>query len=342
MLRRALLSAAALYLTTVTLPADGAQFTVADDHITLQGEIVAGDAQQFRTLIAQAQPARLDLDSPGGLVREAMQIADLVAEHYIATFVGPDTVCVSACSVIFFAGSRHVAGDRQVGVHWALEANGSDAMDASIMIAQRLAAYCVAPATIRKLLGTAPQQITWLDATDIATPAPPTPRVPQPGDILIDRCTGSRIGTAMGHIATRGDGDAFCSLHTDQGADSWASANRTIVVAATAVTPPAKPAAAVLPDAKAAETSYRRGVADRTRYERWLAGLSAGTYRDGALWWEAHRSVSGIKCRGNMPAGDAFVGCIAARYLLDPTDALRLSDPDYRRGWNAYVRPDKG
>ena len=85
-------------------------------------------------------------------------------------------------------------------------------------------------------------------------------------------------------------------------------------------------------------SDFAHGQADRQAYEQWSHSLS-GDYLAGVSYWESHRSVHGAP---GCDAPQSFVtgaawtaGCEAARQRLTPTDQLRLSSPDYRRGWNS-------
>jgi hypothetical protein len=81
--------------------------------------------------------------------------------------------------------------------------------------------------------------------------------------------------------------------------------------------------------------SFGQGLADRTTWENWDAGLT-GDYRAGADWWSGHRSVPGSVCSG---AADWLAGCLASKAMLDPDDVRRKSDVSYRKGWNSYQPP---
>jgi hypothetical protein len=85
--------------------------------IRLSGTIGVNDALNFRRALQHASNAKiLVLQSPGGSVQAALMIADDVYERKIATLVPRESQCMSACSLIFFAGfERHVHG--QLGVH---------------------------------------------------------------------------------------------------------------------------------------------------------------------------------------------------------------------------------
>lgn len=85
------------------------------------GTINAGDLQVIeRFLDANPDVAVITLDSPGGLVQEALAIADWLRERGLATAVGADAVCLSACPIILAAGhERLVDAEAWIGLHQA-------------------------------------------------------------------------------------------------------------------------------------------------------------------------------------------------------------------------------
>ena len=101
---------------------------------------------------------------------------------------------------------------------------------------------------------------------------------------------------------------------------------------------------AMIPLAAASPQSFQQGLADRHDWEIWFASTS-GDYHDGASWWAGQRSLPNPgNCDffvthaigfGGQP--DAHTGCLAAQWKLMPFDAKRTTDPDYKRGWNAWV-----
>lgn len=80
---------------------------------------------------------------------------------------------------------------------------------------------------------------------------------------------------------------------------------------------------------------YDRGLADRTAYEKWIAGTS-GNVRAGAEYWAGQRSLAQPGACDGSP--EFVAGCTQAKERLTPTDVLRKSQPDYKLGWNAYGR----
>ena len=85
-------------------------------------------------------------------------------------------------------------------------------------------------------------------------------------------------------------------------------------------------------------TSYARGLADRRAYEGWFAALS-DEGRQGAAFWAANRSrvAKGqrVSCNPTGMTALWISGCTEAKGMLANSDQRRLSDVDYRAGWNS-------
>lgn len=86
--------------------------------IYVQGEIVKGDAERFSQIAEQTQRALVILESPGGLISEAMSIGAEIRERGYATYVPPNSECYSACGVIWLSGVRRRMSESSViGFH---------------------------------------------------------------------------------------------------------------------------------------------------------------------------------------------------------------------------------
>ncbi len=82
----------------------------------LLGQISDGDSLEFRKALRAHDIKILVVGSPGGSVVEGLQIAGIAHDKSIATYIPPSAMCASACSYIFFAGSRRLASGA-LGVH---------------------------------------------------------------------------------------------------------------------------------------------------------------------------------------------------------------------------------
>jgi hypothetical protein len=84
-------------------------------------------------------------------------------------------------------------------------------------------------------------------------------------------------------------------------------------------------------------TMYDKGLADRTAWENWFNGLQ-GDFKTGAFFWAGQRSLPHPGSCSEMNT-DFKNGCTAAKERLATSGALRRTEPDYKRGWNAYGSP---
>jgi len=67
------------------------------------------------------------LDSPGGAVKEAIQIGEFIRKEKFNTFVNEQVVCASACGLIWLAGNKryaHVVA--HIGFHAVFDGNDKD------------------------------------------------------------------------------------------------------------------------------------------------------------------------------------------------------------------------
>lgn len=129
---------------------------------SLTGQIAPGDADALQAALEDwdggngdtYQSFRLCLDSPGGALLEALKIADLGWDF--GTAVGPEARCLSACAMIFMAGSRSLEGGIGLVPDRFLHASGDLGFHApSLVVAQ--GSYN--EATVRKAYSVAVQGI---------------------------------------------------------------------------------------------------------------------------------------------------------------------------------------
>jgi hypothetical protein len=106
------------------------------DVIMLQGKIENEDAAQFQTAAAASGKAIIVLDSRGGSLPAGLAMGTMIYQKHFATFVPPDTACLSACALMWLAGNpRIIAPGGAVGFHAAyFEEDGSVSAQANAMI----------------------------------------------------------------------------------------------------------------------------------------------------------------------------------------------------------------
>lgn len=84
--------------------------------IEISGQIEKGDAETLAKLLSDNNLSNcyeegycpfnnvISLNSPGGSLSESLKIAQIVRDNQFATYLGVDSVCASACSLVYFAG----------------------------------------------------------------------------------------------------------------------------------------------------------------------------------------------------------------------------------------------
>lgn len=157
-----------------------------------RGPIEAGDLERLRGAMRavprQMRVRFLTLDSPGGLVREGVNLATEIHRLGIAVAIPAHAKCASACFLLFAASPRRVAGGgAQIGVHSASrEGRETDESLAVTTVMARLAdSYGVPPSVLGKMVRTGPNRMDWLTRADLDSmdvlPMPtmsPAPAVP--------------------------------------------------------------------------------------------------------------------------------------------------------------------
>ncbi|MCZ4352428.1 ATP-dependent Clp protease proteolytic subunit [Roseovarius aestuarii] len=95
------------------------EFLRAGDVLRVTGTIEDGDSVRFsKALEAEEGINALRLNSPGGSVRDALDIGRAIRAAELDTVMGAVDVCFSACPYILAGGrERRVHPDAQVGVH---------------------------------------------------------------------------------------------------------------------------------------------------------------------------------------------------------------------------------
>ena len=165
-------------LLSDAVPAQAAEITVervADgdfDLITIQGEIKENDDVVFAKLtrsIAVSQ-AVVVLDSPGGQIYPALEIAKIILIKNFGTYV-EDASCASACALIWLAGPRPtISKNGRVGFHGAYVAASETSNETSrvgnALIGAYLARLELSKETIAYITEASPTRMSWLSELD--------------------------------------------------------------------------------------------------------------------------------------------------------------------------------
>lgn len=81
-------------------------------------EIKANDSFELRKALRNHDIQNIVLASPGGSVWEGLQMAGIIFDKKLRTYIPRGGTCASACSYLFFAGNQRLA-DGELGVHQA-------------------------------------------------------------------------------------------------------------------------------------------------------------------------------------------------------------------------------
>ncbi|WP_338721323.1 hypothetical protein [Devosia sp. XK-2] len=139
--------------------------------LRLTGTIDPGAAKRFEQEIAQRGEyvSTVLLDSPGGSVNDALDIAGLVLEKGLDTLVPDGALCASSCPIIFASGDMRRAGrEAAIGVHQIYAAAlGASSVDALSVAGVAMADAQTATAEITRYLGkTGVDPALWLHALE--------------------------------------------------------------------------------------------------------------------------------------------------------------------------------
>jgi hypothetical protein len=159
--------------------------------IDISGRINEDEVQNFNawkervvfahgSVLAAMPLAAFVLNSGGGSVSGALDMAAYVRQMHLDTGVSAGGTCSSSCFTVWAAGSgRTVAPDARIGVHSvtsvSLQQNGQSTtttvvgdinMDGNRRVADALAAYGTPPGIIAKMTMTPPSGMYWFDTAD--------------------------------------------------------------------------------------------------------------------------------------------------------------------------------
>lgn len=116
--------------------------------------------QQVDVALAQRPNVRaIYLDSPGGHIKAALELADLIRAHNLDTYVSH--LCASACTIAFLAGHRRFVSETgRLGFHQAYEASLSSEQS-SILLRRVYQQFPLPSAFVAHILRTPPEEL-WI------------------------------------------------------------------------------------------------------------------------------------------------------------------------------------
>lgn len=160
---------------------------LADGILRLRGAVTPGSGERLAEEIAErgAYVKRITLDSPGGLVSEALDMGRLIREAGFATHVAEGSYCASSCPLVLAGGATRTAESGAViGVHQIYTPPDAalplrelvrtpqrierDTQAATASITRYLREMDVDPALWILALETPPERLRYLSAAELA------------------------------------------------------------------------------------------------------------------------------------------------------------------------------
>jgi hypothetical protein len=159
---------AAAFLLAAVAGANAMNFSLRDQNtIFASGPIEEGDAGKFAAL---PRFSTLELNSPGGLVSEALAMAaNMDARDGIRTAVKMGASCASACAMALFVSgkTRIVYMGGRLGIHSCRNPDGTSALECNKAMAANATAHGVPWGVIEGFGNyTQPSGMMWLGAED--------------------------------------------------------------------------------------------------------------------------------------------------------------------------------
>lgn len=158
-------------ISSVCLPAHALELSDAtiglwteDDRVlVIDGDLGPNTVYNFKSnLNANPQVRTILLNSGGGLVSTGLDIAQIIANRRLDTWIPETALCASACSVIYFSGANRFA-EGQLGVHQIamnIEDNSEVQTTASDMI-EAFNRYGTHPGVFAVMLRTPPEKMYY-------------------------------------------------------------------------------------------------------------------------------------------------------------------------------------
>jgi hypothetical protein len=136
----------------------------------IEGPIEAHDGGKFLELVythaQEIDNAAVLLDSPGGSLVAALQIGRAIKKGHYATYVSEGSVCLSACALIFVAGSSlQVEATSKIGFHAAYyKSTGTETGAGNALIGAYLTNLGYKQDAVLFFTQAGPTQMNWLTA----------------------------------------------------------------------------------------------------------------------------------------------------------------------------------
>ena len=157
-------SANAVELTDATI----GTWTEDDRVLVIDGDLGENTVLNFKQALNENPQVRtILLNSGGGIVSTGLDIAQLIFNRHLDTWVPEGSMCASACSVIYFSGGNRLA-EGQLGVHQIamnIESNTDVQSTASDMI-EAFNRYGTHPNVFSAMFRTPPEKMYFFSSDE--------------------------------------------------------------------------------------------------------------------------------------------------------------------------------
>jgi hypothetical protein len=175
---RALIAVAVLGLVGIIYETDAGAVELTDASIgtwteddrilVIDGDLGENTERNFKQALNENPQVRtILLNSGGGIVSTGLDIAQLIANRHLDTWIPDGSMCASACSVIYFSGANRLA-EGQLGVHQIamnIESNTDVQSTASDMI-EAFNRYGTHPNVFSAMFRTPPEKMYFFSSDE--------------------------------------------------------------------------------------------------------------------------------------------------------------------------------
>jgi hypothetical protein len=143
----------------VSVSADGLELTIT-------GTYAWALPQQVNVALIEAPQIRVvRLESPGGYVKAAMQVVEMIRARHLDTYV--PRICASACTIAFLAGQhRSIAATARLGFHQA-HGPGSTSEQNDFVLRAAYQPFGLPPVFLEHVMRTPPRELWFPDAAEL-------------------------------------------------------------------------------------------------------------------------------------------------------------------------------
>ncbi len=141
-------------------------------YVFIHGPIKSGvTVREFLRAVGDDRDLIVELDSPGGSLIEGLNLAAIVDNFGLSTWIPHDALCASSCSIVFLAGSPRTI-DGRLGVHQfssrhpTFELSPAETQSLLAVILQDVSSYQSPQVFFDRMLATPSDQMFWFDAQD--------------------------------------------------------------------------------------------------------------------------------------------------------------------------------